>query len=256
VFDNSVDEVMAGNADQIKLTLGIDNSIMIEDNGRGIPIGINKTTGISSIDTVFTVLHAGGKFDENAYKSAGGLHGVGASVVNALSEALTVQVKREGKIYESKYANGGKIIQPSKMIGTTNKTGTTVLFRPDKTIFKNNKFHASIIEERIRESAYLYKCLKIIFTDQNTNTTKTFESKNGISEYVSFINEGKHVLNNVAYFKGTSEMIDVEIAMQYTDGSNEVILSFANSVKTKNGGAYVTTFKSVLTECLNNIARK
>ncbi|MDR2847461.1 MAG: DNA topoisomerase IV subunit B [Mycoplasmataceae bacterium] len=257
IFDNSVDEVIAGNASIIKITLKKDQSIIVEDNGRGIPTGINKSTGLSSIDTVFTVLHAGGKFDENAYKTAGGLHGVGASVVNALSEAVIVQVKRDGKIYESRYVNGGKIAQPSKIVGdTTNRTGTSVWFKPDKTIFKNPTFNPTTIEERIRESAYLYKGLSIIFENQIDDVKKEFKSETGISEYVAFINEDKTKLNKIAYFQGMADTVQVELALQYTNSSSEIIISFANSVKTRNGGLYVTSFKSTLTECINNAARK
>ncbi len=257
IFDNSVDEVISGNADTIQLTLKKNGSITIEDNGRGIPIGVNQTTKLSTIDTVFTVLHAGGKFDDNAYKTAGGLHGVGSSVVNALSEWLTVTVKRENKIVESKYQNGGKIVQPAKVIGTTNRTGTTVSFKPDPTIFKITKFNPSVIKERIRESSFLHKNLKIVFEDENTNENITYFSKDGLVEYVKFINESKTTIGNVCNFsgKGTNN-IEIDIALQYCSDSSETIISFANSVKTIEGGSHETGFKSALTESINEYARK
>ncbi|MDR0545700.1 MAG: DNA topoisomerase IV subunit B [Mycoplasmataceae bacterium] len=257
IFDNAVDEVISGSADQIKITLKKDNSVIIEDNGRGIPLGVNKTTGLSTIDTVFTVLHAGGKFDSDAYKTAGGLHGVGASVVNALSEWLIVTVKKDGKVNEARYENGGHIKQPAKTIGSTNRTGTTVQFKADSSIFRSIVFNPAIVRERIRETAFLYKGLKIILNNEIDNNEETFESKEGISEYVDFINDGKTSLNKTAYFSGISlDKIEVEIAFQYTTSSNETIISFANSVKTREGGSHETAFKTALTETINEYARK
>ena len=257
IFDNSIDEVISGNADTIKVTLEKDNSITIKDNGRGIPTGKNLTTKLSTIDTVFTVLHAGGKFDDNAYKTSGGLHGVGASVVNALSEWMVVTVNRDNKVFESKYANGGKIVQEARQIGTTNRTGTTVSFKPDPKIFKNPIFNPSVIKERIRESSFLYKNLKIVFENKISNETDEYYSKNGISEYVGFINDGKNTITNIANFSGvSSDKIEVDIALQYTSDTSEIIISFANSVKTIEGGSHETGFKSALTESLNEYARK
>lgn len=257
VFDNAIDEVISGNADVIRVTLHKDNSITVKDNGRGIPIGTNSTTKLSTIDTVFTVLHAGGKFDDNAYKTSGGLHGVGASVVNALSEWLVVTVNRDNKIVESRYEHGGKIVQPAKVIGTTNRTGTTVTFKPDPLIFKNTIFNPSVIKERIRESSFLYKNLKIIFEDEINKETTEYYSTHGISEYVSFINDNKTAITNIASFSGVgSDNIEIDIALQYTNDTNDIIVSFANSVKTSEGGSHETGFKSALTECLNNYGRK
>ncbi len=257
IFDNSIDEVISGNADTIKVILEKDNSITIKDNGRGIPVGINPQSHMSTIDTVFTVLHAGGKFDDNAYKTSGGLHGVGASVVNALSEWMVVSVNRDNKVVESKYENGGKIVQSAKVVGTTNRTGTTVSFKPDPKIFKVTNFNPSVIKERIRESSFLYKNLKIIFEDKINNETNEFFSKNGISEYVGFINDGKSTITSVASFSGTgSDNIEIDIALQYTTDTSEIIVSFANSVKTIEGGSHETGFKSALTESLNEYARK
>jgi topoisomerase-4 subunit B len=258
IFDNAVDEVISGKADTIKLILHRDNSITVEDNGRGIPLGINKTTNLSSVDTVFTVLHAGGKFDDSAYKTSGGLHGVGASVVNALSARLKVIVKRDGKIGESVYVNGGKIQQAFKIVGSTNRTGTIVEFKADPTIFRTVVFNPTIIKERIRETSYLYKNVKIVFENEIDHENITFVSQNGISEYVEFINDGKSALNNVAYFTGKtiSDNIEIEVALQYTTSAAEVILSFANSVKTREGGTHETAFKAALTESINEYARK
>jgi topoisomerase-4 subunit B len=165
-------------------------------------------------------------------------------------------VRKNGEKFESKYVNGGNIKQPAMKIGTTNRTGTTVRFKPDPLIFKTIEFNASVIKERIRESSFLYKGIKIIFFDENTGEESIFESKNGISEYVDFINDGKTCLNKTAYFSGTVEKIEVEIAFQYVTTSSEIIISFANSVKTKEGGSHETGFKSALTECINDISRK
>jgi topoisomerase-4 subunit B len=233
-----------------------DGSVCIEDNGRGIPPGLNEKTGLSTVDTVFTVLHAGGKFDDSAYKTAGGLHGVGASVVNALSTYLTVVVKRDGRIYEAKYENGGKITQPLKVIGNTNKSGTTVTFLPDVTIFKNIELNANTIKERIRESSFLYKNLKISFYDENKDETTEFESNTGIIDFVKYLNEGKTTCNNIAFFEGKSDDIEVEISFQYTNSSTELLVSFANGVKTTEGGAHETAFKGTITELVNITARK
>ncbi|GMO15682.1 MAG: DNA topoisomerase IV subunit B [Mycoplasmoidaceae bacterium] len=256
IFDNSIDEVISGNASSISVTLKKDNSVIVEDNGRGIPTGKNKTTGISTIDTVFTVLNAGGKFDDAAYKSSGGLHGVGASVTNALSEWLVVEVAREGKIWQAKYKDGGKIVQEAKEIGSASKTGTRVHFLPDPKIFNKLKFIGSIIEERIRESSFLYKGLKIIFKDEMTGESKTFISKNGISEYVEYVNEGKTTLHPIIYIDDLTKKIEVEIALQYTTANNDIIISFANSVKTREGGSHETSLKANLTEAINVCARK
>lgn len=256
IFDNSVDEVLAGNADLITITLKKDGSVSIRDNGRGIPVGKNATTGLSTVDTVFTTLHAGGKFDDSAYHSAGGLHGVGSSVVNALSRWCNVTVYRERKVFEAKYINGGKIDQPLKEIGTTNQTGTEVHFKPDDTIFSTVEFKASIIKERVREATYLFKGLTVVFKDEINKTEDTYVANNGIVEYVDYINETKTPIHKAASFKGESNKIAVEIALQYVNDSSETIISFANSVKTKEGGSHETAFKTALTEAINAYSRK
>lgn len=256
IFDNSVDEVQAGKADLITIILKKNNTISIQDNGRGIPTGKNTITNLSTVDTVFTTLHAGGKFDDAAYHSAGGLHGVGSSVVNALSEWCNVTIYRDKKIFEAKYVDGGKIAQPLKEIGKTNLTGTKVEFKPDPKIFKKCEFSPSIIKERVREATYLFKGLKIIFKDEINNDCQEYIAKNGITEYVDFINSTKDAIHKPAYFKGKSNDIDVEISLAYVNDSSEVIISFANSVKTKDGGSHETAFKTALTEAINNYARK
>jgi len=256
IFDNSVDEVLAGNADLITIILKKDGSVSIQDNGRGIPTGVNATTGLSTVDTVFTTLHAGGKFDDSAYHSAGGLHGVGSSVVNALSKWCNVTVYRGRQVWEAKYVDGGKILQPLKTTGNTNMTGTKVHFMPDPSIFKTTEFKPSIIKERVREATYLFKGLKVVFKDEINNTSDEFIANSGITEYVDFINDTKSALHKTASFKGKANGIDVEIALQYVSDSSEIIVSFANSVKTKEGGSHETAFKTALTETINAYSRK
>lgn len=256
LLDNSVDEVMAGYADTIKLVLHKNNSFTVSDNGRGIPTGIHEKTKISTIDTVFTSLHSGGKFDENAYGVSGGLHGVGSSVVNALSVWLEVTIKRDGKVFFSRYENGGKIVEPSHEIGTTNKTGTIVSFKPDPLIFKNAQFNANVIKERIKETSFLFKGLTIIFENEIDHTSITYCAQNGLIEFVEFINSNNKVITDVVYIDGKENDIEVEVAFQYNEGSTEFIVSFANSVKTKEGGSHETGFKIALTETLNEYARK
>ncbi|WP_027119497.1 DNA topoisomerase IV subunit B [[Mycoplasma] testudinis] len=257
IFDNAIDEVLNGSATEIDVALKKDGSVLVKDNGRGIPAGKNKSTGLSTIDTVYTVLHAGGKFDDGAYKVAGGLHGVGASVVNALCSWMAVRVQREGKVYESLYKNGGHIAKPATETGTTNRSGTTVQFMPDLTIFRSIAFNANVIKERLRESSFLFKGLKINFFDeQNPTNNASFLAKNGIKEYVEFINESKKTYSQIAYFSGSKDKIEVEAAMQFTTDENELFISFANSIKTIEGGSHEMGFKSALTETVNDYARK
>lgn len=257
ILDNAIDEVIAGFADTINITLLQDHAVLIEDNGRGIPTGINKQTKLSTVDTVFTTLHAGGKFGgDSAYKVSGGLHGVGSSVVNALSERLIVEVYRDHKTYQSQYKNGGEIVQALKMIGKADKTGTKVYFKPDSKIFPVVEFKPTVILERLKESSYLFKNLTINFTDLINNTVHRINSKNGIASYVEFINEGKKTMGEICLMHGFYEKIDVQIALQYSDEINETIVSFANSVKTRGGGSHETGLKSALTEVLNIYGNK
>lgn len=257
IFDNAIDEVLNGSANEIHVVLKKDGSILIKDNGRGIPSGKNASSGLSTIDTVYTVLHAGGKFDDGAYKVSGGLHGVGASVVNALCSWMSVKVQRDGKIFESLYKDGGKIAKPSSQTGTTNRTGTTVQFMPDASIFKSITFNSNVIKERLHESSFLFKGLKINFLDEiNPQNSAVFHAVNGIKEYVSFINESKKTYSKIAYFHGTKNEIEVEAAMQFSNDENEIFVSFANSIKTIEGGSHEIGFKLALTEIINDYAHK
>ncbi|MGL5630469.1 MAG: DNA topoisomerase IV subunit B [Mycoplasmoidaceae bacterium] len=256
IIDNAIDEVMAGFANNISIVINEDESISIADNGRGIPTGINKTTKKSTVDTVFTELHAGGKFDGNAYQNAGGLHGVGASVVNALSKWLVVEVMRDKMLFSASYQNGGNIKDPLKQIGSTNKTGTKVTFLPDPFIFSSTKFKYSLIRERVQESSFLFKGLKISLESKIENIKEEFFAKNGIIEYLDFLNKDKISISKVIYFCATIDLIDVEIAIQYTNDASEVVVSFANSIKTIEGGSHEIGFKVGLAEVINDFARK
>lgn len=256
LFDNSIDEVMAGFANKITVTLHANNFVSVEDNGRGIPVDINPTTKLSAVETVFTVLHAGGKFDDSSYKTAGGLHGVGSSVVNALSDFLVCQVYRDNKIHEAKFGNGGKVVQPLKVIGETQKQGTKILFHPDPLIFKEIKFSATTIKERLLESSFLFNNLNIEFIDETTKTKQKFVSENGLSDFVTYINKNKTTTSPIVSFSDKSNNIPVDIAFQYTNEINEIIVSFANSVKTIEGGSHVNGFKTGLTSAINSYAQK
>ncbi len=257
IFDNSIDEVLAGYCDEIRLTIHKDNSIEISDNGRGIPTEINKTTNISTVETVFTNLHAGGKFDSKTYQVSGGLHGVGSSVVNALSEFLTCTVYRNKEISETKFINGGsETSQKLTKIGNTNKTGTHVIFKPDKLIFETIKFDPKIIEDRLREASFLFKKLKIIFNDEINKNKMTFYTEKGIIEFVEYINQHKEKTSPVIYLKNSFNDIEVEIAIQYSNDLSETIVSFANSIKTIEGGSHETGFKTSLVDVFNEYAKK
>lgn len=256
LLDNAIDEVMAGYANKIIVTLHANNFLSVEDNGRGIPVDINKTTKLSAVETVFTVLHAGGKFDDDAYKTAGGLHGVGSSVVNALSDVLICQVYRDKKIHEAKFMTGGKIVQSLKIVGETQKQGTKVLFHPDPLIFKDLKFNVTTIKERLLESSFLFKGLDIEFIDEINKTKQKFISNNGISDFVQYLTKNKVTTSPVIYFNDKTQNIPVNVAFQYTDEINDMIISFANSVKTIEGGSHVNGFKSGLVSAINNYAQK
>ncbi|MBU3830663.1 MAG: DNA topoisomerase IV subunit B [Candidatus Ureaplasma intestinipullorum] len=256
IVDNSIDEVMAGFANEIIVTLSKNNYVSVQDNGRGIPIDINKTTGLSGVETVLTVLHAGGKFDDSVYKTAGGLHGVGSSVVNALSDSLVCEVYRDHTIYRAKFAHGGEIIEHLTSIGNTNKKGTFIKFHADPAIFGNLQFNSSLIRERLLESAFLFNGLKIIFIDEINNTKDIFEAKNNLVDFVEYINHSKRCLSPVISYNGSNNNISISIAFQYTDNLNEIIVSFANSVKTIEGGSHENGFKSGLSSAINSYARK
>ncbi len=256
LLDNSVDEAMSGYANKIWVSLNLDGSVTVKDNGRGIPVGLNSSTKKSTVDTVFTSLHAGGKFDNQAYNFAGGLHGVGSSVVNALSEWLNVEVYTNGFVYKSEYFNGGKIKNPLNKISKTAERGTKITFYPDSTIFPSIEFKPSIIKERLQETSFLFKGLEIIFSDIKNNFQESYKSNNGIIEFVNFINVNKKELSKVIYLNSVVNEIEIEIAFQYSNDHSETIISFANSVKTFEGGSHEIGFKVGLSEVFNEYARK
>ncbi|MBS7007261.1 DNA gyrase/topoisomerase IV subunit B [Anaerostipes sp.] len=259
IVDNSVDEFLAGHCDQITVTLKDDGTAVIEDNGRGIPVGINEHTGISAVEMVFTMLHAGGKFGDGGYKISGGLHGVGASVVNALSTWLSVTVKQNGKIYQEEFERG-KVTQPLKVIGSCKKseTGTKVQFQPDPEIFDKTYFKAAMIRNRLHETTYLNSELKITYINERAGeeTTVEYHEPEGICAYVKKLNEGKHVLHDPVYFKREINGIEAEIAFQYTEDFGENILGFCNNIYTTEGGTHITGFKSKFTAVMNQYARE
>ena len=256
IVDNSIDEVMNGYGDSITITLHKDKSISVADNGRGVPVGKHES-GKSTVEVIYTVLHAGGKFEEGNYKVSGGLHGVGASVVNALSSMMIVNSRRDGKEYTISFKDGGKLASPLKEVGKTNKTGTTVRFIPDKDVFSTTDFSYSTICERMQESAFLLKGLTVEVIDEINDRSEKYHYDNGIKSFVEYIDEDKTPINNVFHFKGSKDGIEVEIALQYTDSYNsENIISFVNNVKTSDGGSHEVGFKSALTKAFNDYARK
>ena len=260
IVDNSVDEALAGYCDTIDVQINKDNSITVRDDGRGIPTAINTKTGKPAVEVVFTVLHAGGKFGGGGYKVSGGLHGVGASVVNALSKWLEVKVCREGKVHYQRYELG-HVVEPLSVIDTCDEsfTGTEVTFLPDDTIFEDTIYDYKILETRLRETAFLTKNLKIVLRDvrEEKPIEKTFHYEGGIKEFVTYLNKGKTALyEDVIYCEGTVNNVYVEVAMQHNDAYNENTISFVNNINTPEGGMQVEGFKRALTKTLNNYARK
>lgn len=258
VVDNSVDEVLNGFGSEIIVTINKDESITIEDNGRGMPTGIH-TSGKPTVQVIFTILHAGGKFGQGGYKTSGGLHGVGASVVNALSEWLEVEIYRDGTIYTQSFKNGGKPSSGLEKHGKTKRTGTKVTFKPDSEIFKAaTSFNYDMLSERLQESAFLLKSLKITLRDLRAGKERedVYHYEDGIKEFVSYVNEGKEVLHEVANFSGEANKIEIEVAFQYNDQYSEGILSFVNNVRTKDGGTHEVGFKSAMTRVFNDYARR
>ncbi|MFA7549721.1 MAG: DNA topoisomerase (ATP-hydrolyzing) subunit B [Sedimentibacter sp.] len=256
VVDNSIDEALAGYCDTITLTINKDNSVEVVDNGRGIPIETNKKTGKSTLETVLTVLHAGGKFDNDAYKVSGGLHGVGVSCVNALSEYLVAEVNWNGKKYSQRYERGIAKTEVD-LIGKTKQTGTSITFMPDSTIFDTLEFNYTTIKHRMRELAFLNKGIKIILEDRRNKIKNEFHYEGGIKEFVQFLNSKKEPLHSdVIYTEGTKDKVIVEIAIQYTDSYNENIFSFVNNINTIEGGTHLIGFKTALTRVLNDYAKK
>lgn len=254
IVDNSIDEIINGYGDHIKIVLHKDGSITIADNGRGVPIGMHES-GKSTPEVIYTILHAGGKFEEGNYKVSGGLHGVGGSVVNALSKWMDVIIYREGVISNIRFKNGGNVDSPLKTIGTTNKTGTIVTFMPDYDIFKNCAFSYTTIVERMQESAFLIPNVVIEVIDEESKKETKFHYENGLVDFILFMNDGKNTLNNVVHFSGTKNGILVDVAMQYTDTYNENIISFVNNVKTIDGGTHEVGFKTGITKAFNDYVK-
>lgn len=254
LVDNAIDEVINGYGNYIKILMHKDGSITVADNGRGVPIGMHES-GVSTPEVIYTVLHAGGKFEESGYKVSGGLHGVGASVVNALSKWMDVTIYRDGKISEIKFKNGGEVDVPLREIGKSNKTGTIVTFMPDKDIFKNANFSFTTISERMQESAFLLSNVTIEVIDEEDNLNAKYHYENGLISFVEYINEDKNAMHKPVNFKSVKNRIEVEIALQYTDSYNEQILSFVNNVKTGDGGSHEVGFKTGLTKAFNDYAK-
>nr|WP_188366395.1 DNA topoisomerase IV subunit B [Enterococcus alcedinis] len=258
IVDNAVDEVLSGYGDKIEVVLHKDNSISVEDFGRGMPVGLH-TSGVSTVQVIFTVLHAGGKFGQGGYKTSGGLHGVGASVVNALSQWLTVSIYRDGVEYSQKFKDGGKPDGKLKKVGKTKRgNGTKVHFLPDTSIFSVTKFSYDTLSERLRESAFLLKGVQIRLVDlrETEEVEETFHYDEGISAFVAYLNEEKDSLTPIMYFSGEKEGIEVEVAIQYNDGFSENLLSFVNNVRTRDGGTHEVGMKTALTKAFNEYARK
>lgn len=259
IVDNGIDEALAGFANRIDVTIEPDNIIAVGDNGRGMPVGIHEKTGISAVETIMTVLHAGGKFGGGAYKVSGGLHGVGASVVNALSEWLEVTVFQDGKIYFIRFENGGHAVEPLKVIGETTETGTLVRFKADSQIFKDTTvYDYEILNSRLRQLAFLNKDIRLTLTDKRTpdGLSNDYKYEGGIIEYVQFLNKNKSTISDkVIYVEGLQDGILAEVALQYNDGYQSSIYSFCNNIHTHEGGYHEDGFRMALTRCINTYAK-
>ncbi|WP_297789882.1 DNA topoisomerase (ATP-hydrolyzing) subunit B [uncultured Anaerococcus sp.] len=255
VVDNSIDEALAGRCDYIKVSVSKDNIVTVEDDGSGIPVKEHPTTHKSTLETVLTVLHAGGKFDDKAYQFSGGLHGVGVSVVNALSEYMIAEVKRDGHIYKMTFARG-EVTSDLEIIGDTNETGTKITFKPDGEIFDTTIFDRKTLENRFREMAFLNKGVEIIFEDLREDFSERFKYEGGIGEFVAYLNRNKTpIMEEIPHFDGFQEDIEVEVSFQYTDGYSENILTYANNIHTPEGGTHLSGFRSALTRTVNDYAR-
>lgn len=255
IVDNSIDEALSGYADHITVTLAKDGSVIVLDNGRGMPIG-KHTSGKPTVEVILTILHAGGKFGGSGYKTSGGLHGVGSSVVNALSSKFIATIHRDGKEYYQEFTNGGKPSKPKTKAFKSKVTGTKIQFYPDAEIFGNIKFEPNTIREHLRESAFLLKNLRIDFVDEINETEETFHFEEGIKAFVDYLNEDKDVLHDVVFFQGEENGIEIELAFQYNDGYSETVLSFVNNVRTADGGTHEAGMRTGLTKSFNEYARK
>ncbi|MCM8758834.1 MAG: DNA topoisomerase (ATP-hydrolyzing) subunit B [Candidatus Omnitrophica bacterium] len=256
VVDNSIDEAMAGYCTEISVVIHVDNSVSVSDNGRGIPVDIHKTENKPAVEVVLTMLHAGGKFDKKAYRVSGGLHGVGVSVVNALSEWLEVEIRRDEKIYHQKYERG-KPVSELTVVGKTKETGTTVTFKPDSEIFETIEFDDNILASRLRELAFLNPQVTIKFEDERKSRSEIFKFEGGLVSFVEFLNKNKvAIFNPPYYFRKAEGDMEIEVAFQYNDGYNETILSFVNNVNTRDGGTHLTGFRAGLTRSINEYGKK
>lgn len=257
IVDNAVDEALSGFGERIDVTINKDGSLSVSDRGRGMPVGMHAT-GKPTVEVIFTVLHAGGKFGQGGYKTSGGLHGVGSSVVNALSSWLEVEITRDGAVYKQRFEQGGKPVTTLEKIGTApkSKTGTKVTFMPDDTIFSTTDFKFNTIAERLKESAFLLKQVTMTLTDERTGEQEEYHYENGVQDFVSYLNEDKETLTPVLYFEGEDAGFQVQVAMQYNDGYSDNILSFVNNVRTKDGGTHETGLKLAITKAMNDYARK
>ncbi|TDR53981.1 DNA topoisomerase IV subunit B [Paenilisteria rocourtiae] len=255
IVDNSVDEALAGYGHKIKVVLHADDSVSVSDEGRGMPVGMHKT-GKPTVEVILTVLHAGGKFGQGGYKTSGGLHGVGSSVVNALSESLKVTIYRDGFTYEMDFVNGGKPVGTLRKLGKTNKRGTTIRFKPDKAIFPVTSYNYETLSERLRESAFLLKGMEIELIDERVGMEEKFHFEDGVKNFVEYINEGKDVLHPVVSFEGDNNTIEIATAFQFNDGYAENILSFVNNVRTRGAGAHEAGMKAAMTRVFNEYARR
>lgn len=256
VVDNSIDEALAGRCDTIKVKINNDGSVTVVDNGMGIPVETHPKTGKSTVETVLTVLHAGGKFDSNAYKVSGGLHGVGVSVVNALSEWLEARIKRDGKEYMQRFERG-VAVTPLSVVGDAEESGTTIVFKPDNLIFDETNFKYETLEYRLKELAFLNKGIKIIFEDERTEKKKEFHYEGGIRSFVEHLNKNRDPIHsNIIYFEGEKDGCSIEVSMQYTEDYSENVFSYANNINTHEGGTHLSGFRSAITRVVNDYARR
>ena len=256
IVDNAIDEVLAGFGNEITVTVKEDNSIVVTDNGRGVPVGTH-VSGVSTIEIIYTRLHAGGKFGQaGGYKVSGGLHGVGASVVNALSDFVDVTVHRDGQIYNIRFSNGGEKVSKLKVLGETTETGTTVWFKPNSEVFSTSVYNFQTLSERLRESAFLLKGLRMTLIDERSKTEEFFHYENGIISYVDFVNKNKKIIHDAVLLEGTANEIEVEVAFQFTKSYTDQIISFVNNVRTKDGGTHETGYKSAITKLFNEYGQR
>ncbi|MCH4866627.1 DNA topoisomerase IV subunit B [Bacillus sp. 1006-3] len=257
IFDNAVDEALAGFGSEIVVTLNKDASVTVRDFGRGVPTGMSKDRGVSTAEVIFTVLHAGGKFGQGGYKSSGGLHGVGSSVVNALSVKMSVRIFRDGKEHLIEFENGGKVKTPLKAVGKTKEQGTEVTFLPDPDIFSTTRFTFDTLSERLRETAFLMKNMKVTLRDDRADEPKeeVYHYERGLADFVDYLNQDKNIVSPVQFYSGEAGGVEIDTALQWNEGYTETIYSFVNNVRTKDGGTHETGFKTALTRAMNDYAK-